>query len=256
LDVLPLSLGVEAMGGVAEKILPRNTPIPASAAQVFTTYADNQTGFTLQVLQGERELARDCRPLAQFTLKGIPPMPAGMARLEVRFDVSADSLLSVSARELTTGIEQRIDVKPSYGLTEADIERMLLDAYDHAEADVAQRALQEERVESERIAVATEKALANDASLLEPGEGERIRAALSALRQAAQADDARVIHVRIEELDQLSKPFAGRRMDRSIAKALSGRSLGDVERETAHARGIEPHLGASNSAAPHHGQKE
>jgi molecular chaperone HscA len=256
LDVLPLSLGVEAMGGVAEKILPRNTPIPASAAQVFTTYADNQTGFTLQVLQGERELARDCRALAHFTLKGIPPLPAGMARLEVRFDVNADGLLAVSARELTTGIEQRIEVKPSYGLTEADIERMLLDAYDHAETDVAQRALQEERVESERIAVATEKALANDASLLEPGEGERIRAALSALRQAQQAADARVIHVRIEELDQVSKPFAGRRMDRSIAKALAGRSLGDVERETAHARGIETHLGASNSGIPDHGQKE
>ncbi|HEY2732770.1 MAG TPA: Hsp70 family protein, partial [Polyangiales bacterium] len=241
-----LSLGVEAMGGVAEKILPRNTPIPASAAQVFTTYADNQTGFSLQVLQGERELARDCRPLAQFTLKGIPPMPAGMARLEVRFDVDADGLLKVSAREQTTGIEQHIDVKPSYGLSDADIERMLLEAYDHAESDIAERALHEERVEAERIAGATEKAIASDAALLEPGEAERIGAALATLRAAISGKDSRAIHSLIDELDQLSKPFAGRRMDRSIAKALSGRSLGEVERETAHARGIEPHLGSAH----------
>jgi molecular chaperone HscA len=244
LDVLPLSLGVEAMGGVAEKILPRNTPIPASAAQVFTTYADNQTGFTLHVLQGERELARDCRSLAHFTLKGIPPLPAGMARLEVRFDVDADGLLKVAARELTTGIEQHIEVKASYGLSDQDIERMLLDAYDHAETDVAARALHEERIEAERIALATEKALTSDAGLLLPGEGERVREALAALREAVQGNDSRAIHVRSDDLDRISKPFAGRRMDRSIAQALSGRDLGDVERETAHARGIESHLGS------------
>jgi molecular chaperone HscA len=245
LDVLPLSLGVEAMGGVAEKILPRNTPIPAAAAQVFTTYADNQTGFTLHVLQGERELARDCRSLAHFTLKGIPPLPAGMARLEVRFEVDADGLLKVGARELTTGIEQNIEVKPSYGLSDADIEQMLLDAYDYAESDVAARALHEERVEAERIASATEKAVIGDAELLEPGEREAIDAALGVLRAAVRGSDSRAIHVAVEELDRISKPFAGRRMDRSIAQALAGRKVTDVERETAHARGIEPHLGGA-----------
>ncbi|MET0384798.1 MAG: Fe-S protein assembly chaperone HscA [Polyangiales bacterium] len=245
LDVLPLSLGVEAMGGIAEKILPRNTPIPASAAQVFTTYADNQTGFSLHVLQGERELASDCRSLAQFTLRGIPPMPAGMARLEVRFDVDADGLLKVSAREQTTGIEQQTEVKPSYGLGDEDIERMLRDAYDHAEDDVAARALNEERVEAERICGATEKALEVDAALLEPGEGDTIRAAIEAVREAARGTKSHAIHVRIDELDVISKAFAGRRMDRSIAQALSGRGLEELERDTAHARGIEPHLGTS-----------
>jgi molecular chaperone HscA len=244
LDVLPLSLGVEAMGGVAEKILPRNTPIPTSAAQVFTTYADNQTGFELHVLQGERELASDCRSLARFTLRGIPPLPAGMARLEVRFDVDADGLLKVSARELTTGIAQQIEVKPSYGLRDEDIERMLLDAYDHAETDVAARALMEERTEAERICAATEKALAVDAELLEPGEDEAIRQALQAVREAARGDKSSLIHARIEDLDRVSKPFAGRRMDRSIARAIAGRAVNELERETAHARGIESHLGS------------
>jgi molecular chaperone HscA len=248
LDVLPLSLGVEAMGGVAEKILPRNTPIPASAAQVFTTYADNQTGFELHVLQGERELASDCRSLARFTLRGIPPLPAGMARLEVRFDVDADGLLKVSAHELTTGIVQQIEVKPSYGLGDDDIERMLLEAYDHAESDVATRALQEERTEAERICAATEKALTVDAALLEPGEGAAIRTALSAVREAARGEQSNAIHVRIEDLDRVSKPFAGRRMDRSIARAIAGRAITELEHETAHARGIESHLGSEHAA--------
>ena len=245
LDVLPLSLGVEAMGGVVEKILPRNTAIPASAAQVFTTYADNQTGFTLHVVQGERELAADNRSLAHFTLRGIPPLPAGLARLEVRFDVDADGLLKVSAREQTTGIEQRIEVKPSYGLSDADIERMLLDAYDHAESDIDARSLREQRVEAERVLAALQGALATDAELVTAEERPSIEAGIAALQAAASGSDHRLIAARIEELDHASKPFAGRRMDRSIARALAGRAVGELERETAHARGIEPHLGGT-----------
>ena len=243
LDVLPLSLGVAAMGGVVEKILPRNTSIPSAAAQVFTTYADNQTGFDLHVLQGEREMAEDCRSLARFTLKGIPPMPAGIARLEVRFDVDADGLLTVSARELTTGVEQQVEVKPSYGLTDEEVERMLMDAYDHAEDDVEARSLREQRVEARRILEATQQALDNDAAMLEEGEADAISASMDALREAAEGDDPRVVLSRIEDLDRISKPFAGRRMDRSIRDALSGKKLGELEQQTAHAEGIERHLG-------------
>ena len=244
LDVLPLSLGIGAMGGVVEKILPRNTAIPAAAAQVFTTYADNQTGFELHVVQGERELADDCRSLARFTLRGIPPMPAGVPRLQVRFEVDADGLLHVSAKELTTGIEQRVEVKPTYGLSDADIERMLIDAYDHAEGDVALRALREERVEAQRILSATATALQKDAAMLEPGEGARIEASMAALSQAVTGDDHRLIHHRVEELDAVCRAFAGRRMDASIRRALAGQHVDAVEQDTAHATGIEPHLGS------------
>jgi molecular chaperone HscA len=244
LDVLPLSLGIVAMGGVVEKILPRNTPIPTAAAQVFTTYADNQTGFDLHVVQGERETAEACRSLARFTLRGIPPMPAGLARLEVRFEVDADGLLHVNAKEQTTGIEQQVEVKPSYGLSDEEVERMLLDAYDHAEADVSVRSLREQRVEADRIASATRAALEQDSALLEPGEGAMIEERLQALLAAARGEDHRLIASRIEELDHACRGFAGRRMDRSIRRALAGQKLADVERETAHAEGIERHLGS------------
>lgn len=243
LDVLPLSLGVEAMGGVVEKILPRNTAIPAAAAQIFTTYADNQTGFELHVVQGERELAEQCRSLARFTLRGIPPMPAGVARLELRFDVDADGILHVAAKELTTGTAQAIEVKPSYGLTDEEVEQMLLDAYDHAEGDISARALREERVEAQRILAATRAALQEDAALLEAGEGERIEQAIEALGAATKGEDHRAIHARIEALDEIGKDFAGRRMDRSIRQALAGRQVESIERETAHAQGIDLHLG-------------
>jgi molecular chaperone HscA len=243
LDVLPLSLGIEAMGGVVEKILPRNTPIPAGAAQVFTTYAENQTGFELHVVQGERETAEACRSLARFTLRGIPPMPAGLARLEVRFEVDADGLLHVSAHEQTTGIKQVIEVKPSYGLSDEEVERMLLDAYDHAETDVTVRALREQRVEAERIAVATRAALDVDAALIDEPERLEIEEKLAAVIDAARGDNHHVIASRIEELDHVSRNFAGRRMDRSIKQALAGQRLSDVERETAHAEGIDRHTG-------------
>src|SRR5690606_29709939 len=157
LDVLPLSLGVETMGGGVDKVLPRNTTIPAGATSVFTTYADNQTGFELHVVQGERELAQDCRSLARFSLKGIPPMPAGMARLEVSFFVDENSLLTVTAKELTTGNSQKVEVKPSYGLSEDEIEEMLIDALDHGEEDIEKRALADAKVEAQRILLSTKK---------------------------------------------------------------------------------------------------
>jgi molecular chaperone HscA len=242
LDVLPLSLGIEAMGGVVEKILPRNTAIPTAAAQVFTTYADNQTGFELHVVQGEREMAEDCRSLARFTLRGIPPMSAGIARLEVRFEVDADGILHVNAKELTTGVQQQVEVKPSHGLSDEQVERMLLDAYDHAEHDISARSLREQRVEAQRILAATRSGIEQATELLETDERARIEAAMDALTLATQRDDPRAIALRIEELDHVSKPFASRRMDASIRRALAGQHLADLERETAHAIGIEPHL--------------
>ena len=243
LDVLSLSLGVETMGGVVERILPRNTAIPSAAAQIFTTYADNQTGFELHVVQGERELAEDCRSLARFTLRGIPPMVAGMARLEVRFEVDADGILHVSAAEQRTGIEQTIEVKPSYGLSDEEIERMLLDAYEHGADDLGKRLLREQQVDADRILAALAAALEEDRALLEEGEGERIAEAVARLEEARGGTEHRAIARAIEALDQVSKPFAGRRMDRSFREALAGRDVGAIERETAHAEGIERHAG-------------
>ncbi|HEY6881368.1 MAG TPA: Fe-S protein assembly chaperone HscA [Polyangiales bacterium] len=247
LDVLPLSLGVETMGGVVERILPRNTPIPAAQAQEFTTYADNQTGFELHVVQGERELAEDCRSLARFTLKGIPPMPAGMARLKVVFRVDADGLLKVEAEEKSTGTRQEVEVRPSYGLTDEEVERMLIDAYEHGEDDVKLRRLREEQVEGKRILSALEQALSVDGALISDDEERAdIEGAMRRLKRALDGDDHDEIRRRTEDLDHASKAFAGRRMDRSIEQALAGRSAAQLERETQDARGIEPHLGTSS----------
>ncbi|WP_437588152.1 Fe-S protein assembly chaperone HscA [Sorangium sp. So ce1000] len=254
LDVLPLSLGIETMGGVAEKILPRNTTIPAGARQVFTTYADNQTGFDLHIVQGERELAADCRSLARFVLKGIPPMPAGMARLEVTFRVDADGLLGVTARELTTGVEQKVEVKPSYGLTDEEVENMLLAALDHGEEDLLKRRLVEARVEGERVAMATRKALSADADLLEPGEREAIEGALRGLDAAIRGDKPALILARTEALDEATHGWAGRRMDRAVARAIAGKQVEDVEAKVAAAKGVDAHLsehaGGDASHAP------
>jgi molecular chaperone HscA len=242
LDVLPLSLGLETMGGVAEKLLPRNTTVPAGARQVFTTYADNQTGFDLHIVQGERELAEDCRSLAHFTLKGIPPMAAGMARLEVTFRVDADGLLTVSAKEITTGIEQQVEVKPSYGLTDDEVEQMLLDALDHGEEDFNKRKLAERRVEGDRILQATRGALDTDSVMLEGGEREKIEAALTALHDAIRGERPGLILTRIEDVDTVTKAWAGRRMDAAIAAAIAGKALDAVEETVAHARGVDAHV--------------
>jgi molecular chaperone HscA len=243
LDVLPLSLGIETMGGGVDKILPRNTTIPAGARSTFTTYADNQTGFELHVVQGERELAKDCRSLARFTLRGVPPMPAGMARLEVTFHVDENNLLAVDAKELTTGITQQIEVKPSYGLTDEQVEEMLIDALDHGEEDLEARRLADARVEGERILLATRKALAADADLLERDERARVGGAVAELESAiASATQASAIQLRIDALDDVTHEWAGRRMNRAIQAAIAGKGVEEVGKRVEHARGVEAHL--------------
>ncbi len=244
LDVIPLSLGIEVGGGVVDRVLPRNTTTPAAARAAYTTQEDKQTGFEIHVVQGERELAADCRSLARFTLKGIPPMAAGMARLDVTLRVDADGLLSVHAREERTGIEQTIDVKPSYGLDDETVEQMLIDAIDHGEEDLLARRLAEARVEAHRIGTSTRKSVADDPELLEPGERERIEQALLALDEATKGTDPRKVQLRVDDLDAATKEFAGRRMNRAIAKAIEGQRLDSVERTVEHAKGIELAHGA------------
>jgi molecular chaperone HscA len=241
LDVIPLSLGLELMGGVVEKVVHRNSTIPCGARQTFTTYADKQTGFDLHVVQGERETVDQCRSLAKFQLKGIPPMAAGMARLEVTFLVDADGILSVSAREETTGKEANVQVKPSYGLSEEQIEQMLLDSYDHAEEDLHKRQLVEARVEAERILAALEVALKADGSLLSPGERAEVEAAGEKLRQAAAGGDHRAIRAHTEDLDHATKPFAERRMNAQIQRAIGGHDVDEIEKKVEHAKGLEGH---------------
>ncbi|CAN5925655.1 Fe-S protein assembly chaperone HscA [soil metagenome] len=250
LDVIPLSLGIEVGGGVVDRVLPRNTTTPAAARASYTTQEDKQTGFEIHVVQGERELAADCRSLARFTLKGIPPMAAGMARLEVTFRVDADGLLGVHAREERTGIEQTVEVKPSYGLDDDTVEQMLIDAIDHGEDDLLARRLAEAKVEAHRIGTSTQKSIDADAELLEPGERERIAVALAALGEAANGGDPRKIQLRIDDLDGVTKDFAGRRMNRAIAKAIEGQRLDSVERTVEHAKGIELAHGAPLPPSP------
>jgi molecular chaperone HscA len=243
LDVIPLSLGIETMGGVAEKILPRNTTIPAARAQQFTTYADRQTGFELHVVQGERELAGDNRSLARFTLKGIPPMPAGAARLEVTFRVDADGLLTVTAREENTGVTQEVAVTPSFGLSPDDVERMLLDSYEHAEEDLRARQLRERTVEGEQVLQATRTALEIDGDVLDEDELAQVQGALAALQKALGDKDSRAIHHRIEALDRATQPLAERRMNRAVARAMAGHDLGEFE-SLVKDRPEHPHLAA------------
>jgi len=230
LDVTPLSLGLETMGGLVEKVVPRNTPIPVQLAQEFTTYQDGQSAMVIRVVQGEREMVDDCRSLARFELLGIPPMTAGAARIRITFAVDADGLLTVSAEERTTGVAQRIEVKPSYGLSHDDMADMLYDSLDNAEADMARRFLTEARVEARRNMLALDAALAKDGGLLSAEERAGIDAARARLETAISAEDRDEINAAGEALEALSKPFAERRMDRGIREALSGLSMNDLER--------------------------
>ena len=236
LDVVPLSLGVEMMGGVVEKLIHRNTTIPAGATQTFTTYADNQTGFDIHVLQGERETVDTCRSLARFTLRGLPPLVAGMLRIEITFLIDADGLLKVMAKELTTGKTAEIEVKPSYGLTDEEVERMLIESFDHAEDDLARRNLAVERVEANRILQATRGAFASDAALFdEPEIGRAVQtageAAIKVLEDAIAGEDHLKIRHAIEALDLATKPFAQARMNRAITAGFQGVSLDDAEKK-------------------------
>ena len=230
LDVIPLSLGLEIMGGMVEKIVPRNTTIPVARAQEFTTFKDGQTALLVHVLQGERELVTDCRSLARFELRGIPPKPAGAVRIRVTFQVDADGLLSVSARELTTGVESQVVVKPSYGLTDAEIERMLRESIAHAQEDEAARALREARVEADRLVAAVDAAMQADAALLTPAERGAIAQEIQRLRALRDGTEAGAIRAGVQALDAASQEFAARRMDAGIKRALTGHRLDEFTR--------------------------
>lgn len=228
LDVIPLSLGVETMGGLAEKVIPRNSTIPCARAQEFTTFKDGQTALLIHVVQGERELVSDCRSLARFELRGIPPMAAGAARIRITYQVDADGLLSVSARELRSGVEASITVKPSYGLSDDEIAHMLQDSFTASETDMQQRALREEQVEAERILLATESALNEDAALLSEAEQKDIFALMENVRRLAKDTDHHALKAGIAALADGTEEFAARRMDQSVRTALTGKKLNDI----------------------------
>jgi molecular chaperone HscA len=228
LDVIALSLGLETMGGLVERIVPRNSTIPTARAQEFTTFKDGQTAIAIHVVQGEREVVSDCRSLARFELRGIPPMAAGAARVRVTFEVDADGLLNVSAREETSGVQASISVKPSYGLSDDEIARMLTESFSSADADMVERALRESRVEAERMLLATRSALAADGDLLDPDERSRIDELLVQVQASREGSDHRAIDAAVEALAKGTEAFAAERMNRGIRQALSGRSIEEV----------------------------
>ena len=225
LDVIALSLGLETMGGLVERIIPRNSTIPTARAQDFTTFKDGQTAIAIHVVQGEREVVTDCRSLARFELRGIPPMVAGAARVRVSFTVDADGLLSVSAREEASGVEAAITVKPSYGLADDDIARMLSESFSTAEQDMVERSLRESRVEAERMFLATRSALAADGDLLTAAQIADIDTLLTAMQAAREGSDHHRIDAAVEALAKGTESFAAERMNRGIRNALAGKRI-------------------------------
>ena len=228
LDVMPLSLGIETMGGLVERIIERNSPIPTARAQSFTTFQDGQTAMAIHVVQGERDLVADCRSLARFELHGIPPMVAGAARIQVTFTVDADGLLSVEAREETSGVEASVTVKPSYGLTDDEVTRMLSEGFGHAEEDMAERALREAQVAADRLLAALASALAVDGALLSPDERAEIGRRADVLRSVRTGSDRIAIDDALHALSDATEAFAAERMNRGIRRALAGRRVEDL----------------------------
>jgi molecular chaperone DnaK len=228
LDVTPLSLGIETYGGAVAKVIPRNSTIPASAQELYTTGVDNQTGIDIHVLQGERELAKDCRSLARFTLR-VPPAPAGLSRIEVKFLIDANGILQVGAKDVRTGVEHIIEVQPSYGLNDADIERMLEDSIEYAEQDFAERQVIEARTEAETVLTATEKALANpNAAKLSAPERAKIDLSVAALKEAVKGTDYKQIRKQMDDLNHATEHLAEVLMNSALQSALEGKKLAEV----------------------------
>ena len=240
LDVIPLSLGLETMGGLVEKIIPRNSTIPVARAQEFTTFRDGQTALAVHVVQGERELVDHCRSLARFDLRGIPPMVAGAARIRVTFQIDADGLLSVSARETTSGVEASIAVKPSYGLSDDEIASMLKDSLAHTKDDALRRAVKEVQVEAQRLIEAVQSALKDDGDLLDDAQRVRIESLITQLQTASLGEDRAGIHAAMNALDVETRDFAARRMDKSIRRAFAGKQIAALEAEVTGAAEIQP----------------
>ena len=232
LDVNPLSLGIETHGGLVEQIIPRNTTIPVSRAQEFTTFKDGQTAMALHVVQGERDLVRDCRSLGRFELRGFTPAVAGQARIQVTFQVDADGLLTVSAFEKTSEVHAEVQIKPSYGLLDSEIETMIRESMTHAEGDVAARMLQEQRVEAERAVSALDAAMAKDADeFMNAKEKQNVLEARSAVLESSDSDDSEAIKLALRELESVSESYVARRMNASIGKAMTGKNIDNYEKQ-------------------------
>lgn len=225
LDITPLSLGIETMGGLMDVLLPRNSKIPVKAARQYTTYKDGQSGMKIAVYQGERDMVKDNRRLAEFNLTGIPAMPAGLPKVEVSFLINADGILLVKARELRSGIEQSVEVKPQYGLTDEEVERMLLDSMEHAKDDMALRALTEAKTEAEQLLQTTEKFIQKNFALLTKEEITATSLAMQALQLSLEMEDKNLIQTKTEELNDISRPYAERVMDQAISTAMAGKKI-------------------------------